>query len=301
MKKIIKYLLTIILVIGLLFCVNNVRADSGWDYDYDSDWGSSWDSDYDSDWDSDYDSDWDDDYDSGSGSSFSDGEANYFTFVISGIIMIIITYAIINIAITNRKMYKIARNYSYKTYSSLFNDLPNEVVSITGMSLNHLKYLTADIYKKIQNAWSNFEYDTLRRLTTDELYNTYKMQLEALQLKNQKNIMTDIVILKIKIVNLKEENGILSVETYLNVSMYDYVVDSKDKVIRGTKKRKANIEYLITFVKTNKKSKETICPNCGAKVDLVSSKKCDYCGSTIVVDSKDFVMSKKKCINQRME
>ena len=41
------------------------------------------------------------------------------------------------------------------------------------------------------------------------------------------------------------------------------------------------------------------CPNCGAKVDVVTGAKCEYCGSVVVVDAKEYVMSKKTCVNQR--
>ena len=42
------------------------------------------------------------------------------------------------------------------------------------------------------------------------------------------------------------------------------------------------------------------CPNCGATISKGHSNKCEYCNSTIVTDSKEFVMSKKKCVNQRL-
>ena len=64
-----------------------------------------------------------------------------------------------------------------------------------------------------------------------------------------------------------------------------------------------NIEYELTFVKSNKKlsKKSTICPNCGAKIPATTGGKCEYCGTVVVIDAKEFVMSRKTCINQRME
>ena len=189
------------------------------------------------------------------------------------------------------------RNKAY-FYEDKFNE---EIEYKLGMTSKEFKSMAFKIYKNIQNAWSEFDYETLRKYTTDEIYNTYVMQLETLKLKNQKNIMTDIERLNVKIFHIEETNGILNVSVYMNIRMYDYVVNSKGKVIRGTDMRKINIEYEITFVKSISNKDNTICPNCGAKVDAVSSGKCDYCGSTIVIDSNEFVMSKKKCINQRME
>ena len=156
-------------------------------------------------------------------------------------------------------------------------------------------------YVKIQNDWTNFNYDGLQQNLTDELYNTYLMQLDALKLKKQKNIMNDFDLINCKIYGVTEENGMLNVKTYLRVTMYDYVVDEKGTVLRGTDKRKIDIEYTITFVKSLKNGKDTYCPNCGAKIEMNASGKCPYCGSTVVIDAEDFVMSKKTCVGQRMK
>ena len=156
-----------------------------------------------------------------------------------------------------------------------------------------------DKYVEIQKAWTDFDYDILRVLLTDELYNTYMMQLDALKLKNQKNIMSDFKLITVKIYNITEENGLLNISIYLRCQMYDYVIDNEEKVVRGDKNHKIDIEYEITFVKTTNEIHETVCPNCGAKIDAVTSGKCDYCDSVIVVDAKDYVMSKKTCVGQR--
>ena len=87
MNKKVKYFLGILctLLFGALFLLNldNIKADSGWDVDFDtggSDWGgSSWSS---SDWDSGY---------SYSGSS-SSGSSSSFGFVVFIIIVVIIIY-----------------------------------------------------------------------------------------------------------------------------------------------------------------------------------------------------------------
>ena len=38
----------------------------------------------------------------------------------------------------------------------------------------------------------------------------------------------------------------------------------------------------------------------GQVLTLVAGGKCEYCGSTIVIGPKEYVMSKKTCIGQRM-
>ena len=183
-----------------------------------------------------------------------------------------------------------------------YTDVDPKLATKYNIDIKAIKKQTFDIYKNIQTAWMDFDYKSLRKYTTDEIYNTYVMQLDALKLKKQKNIMKDFEYLDAKVIGITDENGILNVEVYLNVKDYDYVVDENDKVLRGNDKLKMNIGYKITLVrKENNKPKETNCPNCGAKTDIVAGGKCPYCGTVMVIPAEEFVMSKKTCVSQRME
>jgi predicted lipid-binding transport protein (Tim44 family) len=152
----------------------------------------------------------------------------------------------------------------------------------------------------IQNAWMEFDYDKLRELCTDELYNTYTSQLDTLKIKNGKNVMSDFDQEEIKIMGIKKQDKLVTVEVYLRITFYDYVINQKSKeVIRGTKDHKLTNNYEMQFVrKQDNSKKKTKCPNCGAEIDTVTSTKCEYCGSTIVVDANEFVLSKKTNINR---
>ena len=283
MKK--KNILFILLAIALFISqLSYVKADSGWDSSYDSGSSSS------SSWSS-SDSGW-------SGSSWSSSSSSSSDDGIGIIPAIIIIIVIIIIASKSK-------NNTSSTTTSNNTSVPSSTVSDEevqkyGINREQFDKMVYDKYVEIQNAWTDFDYDKLQKLLTDELYNSYVMQLDALQLKKQKNIMSDFKLISTKITDIKEENGLLNITTYLNVTMYDYVVEKDEKVLRGDDKHKIDISYLITFVKTSsQETRVTKCPNCGAEIDAVAGGKCEYCGTVIVVDAKDFVMSKKTCIGQR--
>ncbi len=144
-----------------------------------------------------------------------------------------------------------------------------------------------------------FDYDKLREYTTDELFNMYKSQLEALKLKNQKNIMSGFNMLDLKIINVQNTLNTVSIDIYLNVEFFDYVIDiNTNKVVRGNSGRKININYIITYVSRVDKH-DLKCPNCGAELMDNSGQVCPYCHSTIVDLTNKFVMSKKKNIGQK--
>ena len=162
------------------------------------------------------------------------------------------------------------------------------------------KVLKEELYKlfvDIQNAWMEFDYEKLRSLCTDELYNTYKAQLYVLKAKKQKNIMHDYKLITSKIDSIKEENDTVTIIVFMEVELYDYVVNDKNKVVRGTKKNTLINNYEMTFVRGIGTS-TTTCPNCGKELDDSPSSVCKYCGSNIVKNSNKFVLSRKKNINK---
>ena len=186
-------------------------------------------------------------------------------------------------------------NNSFNNYSDIKDDRLKKI----GMDADEFKKLAFELYKSIQEEWMNFDYEGLRKHLTDELYNSYVMQLDALKVKGQQNIMKDFENIDVKITNITEESGIVNVTVYLHTAMYDYVVDNNKKTVRGKDNHKIDIEYSITFVKASDESLKK-CPNCGAPFEGVAGGKCEYCGSTIVIGPKEYVMSKKTCIGQRM-
>ena len=82
----------------------------------------------------------------------------------------------------------------------------------------------------------NFDYDKLQELCSDELYNSYKKELEVLMFKNDQNIMNSFHLKEISIENVIEQKDYLEISIYLDITFKDYVIDrSTKKVIQGNK------------------------------------------------------------------
>lgn len=298
-KKINKILISVLLLavsFGLIYMP--VKADSGWDSDYDS---GGWDSG--SDWDSGWDYDSDSSWGGGSYSSgYYSGSGSPVVAVIVAIVIIIIIFSITN---KNNRNKPNSGGRSTPTKSNNYEDIsPSKIVEVDeAINIADLKSKAFTIYKDIQTAWMNFDTDTIRKLATDEIYNMYSSQLETLKLKGQKNIMKDITLEEAKIIDIKKVNNIITVSVYLRVKCYDYVIkEATGETVRGKDKQKIIIEYVISLVKSAvNNSTEEKCPNCGAPVEINSSATCPYCDSTLVKDAGDYVMSKKTCIGQSLD
>lgn len=288
MNKKVKYFLGVLctLLFGALFLLNldNIKADSGWDVDFDtggSDWGgSSWSS---SDWDSGY---------SYSGSS-SSGSSSSFGFVVFIIIVVIIIYCLKYNNVTTTSKYIPEYKYS---------PIDEEYIKKYIDDFNKQKFLddAYQIYLDTQKAWSNFDTKSLRNLLTDELFNTYNMQLKALKAKKQKNIMSDFALEKIDTTAINVSNNQITMKVVLEVSFFDYVVDTNNNVLRGNKNHKVSVTYELTFVSTINKKETKNCPSCGAPINKNSaSNVCEYCNSTLVKNTYSWVLAKKE--NKRQE
>lgn len=288
MNKKAKYFLGVLctLLFGALFLLNldNIKADSGWDVDFDtgsSDWGgSSWSS---SDWDSGY---------SYSGSS-SSGSSSSFGFVVFIIIVVIIIYYLKYNNVTTTSKY-----ISEYKYSPIDEEYIKKYID----DFNKQKFLddAYQIYLDTQKAWSNFDTKSLRNLLTDELFNTYNMQLKALKAKKQKNIMSDFALEKIDTTAINVSNNQITMKVVLEVSFFDYVVDISNNVLRGNKNHKVSVTYELTFVSTINKKETKNCPSCGAPINKNSaSNVCEYCNSTLVKNTYSWVLAKKE--NKRQE
>lgn len=279
MKKKFKSLICILLCIFAVATTLNVKADSGWDSSYDSG-GSSWSS-------------------SDSWSSSSDYSSSYSGDVdgsdVIFLVLAIFIFAIIIIAFGSKGTKTSTSSYHYNDIS--LEDLQKY---LPGKTLEQVKKDVFARFVNIQEAWMNFDYDALREYCTDELYNTYISQLETLKLKNGQNIMSDYQNLDMKITNITSENNVVSLTVYAEIRFHDYVINAKtNEVTRGSKDRLMTNHYLMTFVikKGDAKSIKN-CPSCGAPFKHNASGICEYCGSTIIKEADELVLSKKTNINR---
>ena len=152
------------------------------------------------------------------------------------------------------------------------------------------------IFVDIQTAWMKFDYDKLRELTTDELYNTYYNQLQSLVLKGQKNIMSDFELVNYELVDIQENNNVITSTVELEVKFFDYIIDNESKILRGNNKKRVCMLYELTYVYNEEAIEE--CPNCNAKISKEDNI-CSYCKTTIPSIRGKMKLSTKKCIRQR--
>ena len=271
MKKRILFLIVILVLVGLFCCSYNlqlVSADSGFDSSYDS------------------------------GSSDSDGDLGSIIYLI----YLCIEYPPLGIAvlIVGILIYLSEKKSKNKLIDNIINNNKMKLLDVNKYEdKKKLEIEAFNIYTQIQYAWMNFDEDTIRKYTTDEMYNMYLMQMDTLKVKNQKNIMYDINYLGSSIKNRFEENGQETINIILEVSCRDFIIDTTtNKIVRGNMHIK-KYTYELTFVKTVDNKEIDICPRCSAPVEGNNSGVCEYCRSTLINNNYTLILSKKEMKHQK--
>ena len=227
------------------------------------------------------------------GGSSSDGSSDPIVLILPlGITLLIVALAIIG-----------SRQKGTSMPTTNLNDVPpynpeklKEI--LPDFDESKFKEEAFEIYQNIQIAWMNFDYNSMRKYVTDEMYNMYKSQLTTLSVKKQTNVMKDFNLLGFNIVGMETKDNIVSLTVIMQIECYDYITNKDGKVVRGTDRRKVIYNYAMTFNKgiSNKPNK---CPNCGAPLENLNSSKCPYCDSTIIGENYDWILAKKQVLSQR--
>lgn len=306
-KKIVMLILCLILSIST-YSLADVGSFDRYDSDSSSDWGSS--SSSSSSWDTSSSSSWDDDYSYGGHYTTTSTVGGGLGVAISTIFIILVAAYIIT------KMKKqnqgVRRNIPY-TPTNIGHTALEEIsqeASIRNASkiqeidplFSEQKFIawTKDLFIKLQNAWTNRDWEPMRPFETETLFEQHLAQIQGYIDTNRINVIDRISITYAYLYNFKQEGGKDIIEVALKSVMKDYIIQATTKeVIEGSKEADRGNLYKLTFerttgIKTTQQTEEirtTNCPNCGAPTKITSSGKCDYCGSIITTRDYGWVLA----------
>lgn len=134
-------------------------------------------------------------------------------------------------------------------------NLDNEQIKKIDNSLDK-EALTEEIfnlYKKLETAKSKYKYDILKEILTKDLYTLEEEKLKTKKAEKIKIVKTNIKLHELRILDIKKEDNIETILAYLHVSQYDYALNSKKELIRGTDKEVYQIELHLTIEKNKDK------------------------------------------------
>ena len=157
--------------------------------------------------------------------------------------------------ISKQRIRKMNKN---KHEKRLFEDIKDKEFEIyfEDIKIKDLKKIIYDNYTNIKSSISNFDYEKLRELCTDELYHEYTETMEKLKKDGKQNVMKAFKNKQLNITRVYSEKNVVTIMVYINLSYLNYFINSKnEELISGSKIydiEEGNILYYI-YDRTNNK------------------------------------------------
>ena len=223
-----------------------------------------------------------------------------------------ITAGIFIVIIAGVFIYGMCKKTYHQTFSK--NNMPyNANQQITEfMRVNDPNFITEgflgwskEIFITLQTAWAQRDWEKIRTLEKEELFEQHNTQLQEYIRLGRINVIDEIKVLDAYLHKLVIDENFEHLIVSLRATMLDYIMDEKTKkAIMGNKKSYFDTIYMLTF--TRRKGVKTnivngfvanVCPHCGATVNSASSGKCEYCGSIIHTDEFNWVLSNLESVD----
>ena len=103
-------------------------------------------------------------------------------------------------------------------------------------------------YIDFQESITKFNYNKIKSITSNELYNTCKTKLESLKKDNLTNVISDIEISWIDFTKIEKNANKIDISVMFYTYQKNYIINDKNKIVEGFYDR-GKCEYLVTFSK----------------------------------------------------
>ena len=163
-----------------------------------------------------------------------------------------------------------------------------------------------NIFITIQTAWAQRDWEKIRTIEKEELFEQHNTQLQEYIRLGRINIMENINVIDAYLHKLVIDENFENLTVSLRATMNDYIINEKNgKVLMGNKNEVFDTIYQMTF--TRRKGIKTnlinglivnVCPHCGATVESASAGVCQYCGSVVHSPEFNWVLSNLESVDE---
>ena len=163
-----------------------------------------------------------------------------------------------------------------------------------------------NIFIIIQTAWAKRDWEKIRTIEKEELFEQHNTQLQEYIRLGRINIMENINVIDAYLHKLVIDENFENLTVSLRATMNDYIINEKNgKVLMGNKNEVFDTIYQMTF--TRRKGIKTnlinglivnVCPHCGATVESASAGVCQYCGSVVHSGEFNWVLSNLESVDE---
>ena len=275
-----------ILILLLLLCLTaalsiGVIADFG-DFSGNSDYGGS-------------DSSW-------SSSDYDGGIGDFGMIDAIGVVIFIIIFIVVYIKDKNNKK----RDGALPTSSYTLRPMNEYYTLDPAFNEAAFQEKLSNLYVQMQNCWSAKDISSLRPYFDDAYFMQMDRQLDQYRTQHKTSYIEKIAVLSIDLEGFKQEAGKDHIIATVKTRITQYTLDDRTgKLLSGHRKKEKFMTYEWDLCRTTGYQSaeaagldKTICPSCGAPLDINASARCPYCGSVIQSADHDWVLCGIKGISQ---
>lgn len=152
------------------------------------------------------------------------------------------------------------------------------------------------IFHALQEAWTKRQWERARPFETDLLFQSHLFWIEEYQRQGLRNVLEEIEIERLRVVKVASDAFYDAITVRIWASMKDYTVDSAGAIVCGSQGTPRRFSEYWTFVRrrgvNESKQEDSVCPNCGAPLEINMAGVCEHCESKITNGDFDWVLSR---------
>lgn len=152
-----------------------------------------------------------------------------------------------------------------------------------------------EIATELQAAWTAREWERVRPLETDSLFQMHRYWIDAYKRQRLRNIVDDHRITSLDPVKIETDAFYESITVRIWAEGRDYTVDDNGNVVAGSREELRVWSEYWTFIRTRGAqggTKQRACPNCGAAIAVGATGVCPWCGGKLTAGEFDWVLSR---------
>ncbi|MEQ1529469.1 MAG: TIM44-like domain-containing protein [Methylococcales bacterium] len=159
------------------------------------------------------------------------------------------------------------------------------------------KDIVQSYFTEIYRHWSQRDWNGVRHLLSDRLYEANQFWTDRYQQHNWFNRLDNLNIERIILTKIELDRFYEAVTVRIFAGCYDYTEDAQGKLIGGSKRELRKYSEYWTFVRRTGVDNNSAdfklgqCPHCGAPADQMGQAgECGYCGSKISTGEFSWVL-----------
>ena len=222
--------------------------------------------------------------------------------LVGGIILVVIVKSLQN------KSGDSSSTYTNNDYQTLHRRVEHNTLAISRVKNGDPNFdaetftsWVKEVYLKLQVAWTEKNWNSVRALESTSLYSQHSTQLEDHIRAKTTNVLEKVCIENVRIKEFIENpDGNDTLVVILSSTLRDYVIDDETRrVIEGDPKKDLFTVYQLNFIRQHGSQTESLvqedavsdhCPNCGAPLKISAISKCDYCGAELTRSPNQWVL-----------